>query len=102
MPRGSSLEQPAAWGSPWKGEIVTTEKVRELHEKRPFEPFVIHTADGRTVRVIHPEFLLRTVGGRTVYVHTGKGDRVEIIDLLLVTKLTTGSTNGKQRKNGRH
>jgi hypothetical protein len=78
------------------------EKLREFHEKRPFQAFDIHTADGETVRVRHPEFLLRTAAGRTIYVHTGRGEEVQTIDLLLVTKLTYGTTNGKHRKVGRH
>jgi hypothetical protein len=62
---------------------------------------MIHTADGETVKVAHPEFLWVLPPGRTIYVHTGRGEEVQTIDLLLVTKLTTGM-NGKQRKNGRH
>jgi hypothetical protein len=77
---------------------MTVEKLKLLHDQRPFQPFTIHMADGTSVTVKHPEFLLRTVGGRTIWVHSGKGDEAQIIDLLLVTKLSTGARNG----NGKH
>jgi hypothetical protein len=81
---------------------VTIQKIKELHDKRPFRSFTIHTADGETVSVKHPEFLWVLPPGRTVYVYTGKGEEVEIIDLLLVTKLTTGTVNGKHGRAGRN
>jgi hypothetical protein len=74
---------------------MTVEKLREFHESRPFQPFTVHLADGESVLVKHPEVLMRTTGGRTIYVHTGKGEEVQAIDLLLVTKLSVGSKNGK-------
>jgi hypothetical protein len=81
---------------------MTIQKIREAHEKRPFQPFAIHTADGEVVRVKHPEFLMVTPPGRTIYVATGRGEEVQTIDLLLVTKLTSGAINGKRKHNGRH
>jgi len=80
---------------------MTVQKIREAHEKRPFQPFTIQTADGDTVRVTHPEFLWVLPPGRTIYVYTGHGEEVQTIDLLLVTKLTAGA-NGKDKKNGKH
>jgi hypothetical protein len=78
---------------------MTVERLSQVHERRPFQPFTIHLADGTSVRVRHPEFLMRTAGGRTIHVATGKSEEAEIIDLLLVTKLTVGEKSG--RGNGR-
>ena len=65
---------------------MTIEKIRSLHDARPFRPFTIHLADGRNVRVEHPEFMSRSPSGRTIYVEK-PGDVGHHIDLLLVTDL---------------
>jgi hypothetical protein len=79
---------------------MTVERLQEALNRRPFQPFDIHTDDGEVVRVRSPEFAwVLPPGNRTMYVATGRGvddDRVEIIDLLLITKLTHGR-NGRTR-----
>ena len=65
---------------------MTIEQLREMHLARPFQPFDIHLADGRTLTVDHPEFLSQSRTGRTIYV-TSSDDRLEIVDLLLVVSL---------------
>jgi hypothetical protein len=79
---------------------MTIEQLRLLHQARPFQPFDIHLADGRSLPVDHPELLAMTPPGRTVVV--GHADGVfEIVDLLLVTSIkvrTNGSTHrGRKR-----
>lgn len=37
---------------------MTVEQFRELWRTQPFQPFTIHLADGRNLRVEHPEFLM--------------------------------------------
>ena len=65
---------------------MTLEQMRRLHKQQPFEQFFIHLADGRSVRVGHPENLVFSGLGRTVVVFDGD-DYEEIFDLLLVTSL---------------
>ena len=36
---------------------MTVELLRKMHRARPFEPFDIHVADGRSLPVPHPKFL---------------------------------------------
>ncbi|MEM1011800.1 MAG: hypothetical protein AAGI46_06220 [Planctomycetota bacterium] len=67
---------------------MTIQRIKQLHERRPFVPFTIETADGKSVEVRHPEFLAQTPNGRIV-IFVDENDNVEFIDLLLVTKLTT-------------
>jgi len=74
---------------------MTTEQLDRLHQARPFQPFTIYLADGTRHRVVSPEFLSRTRGGRTIIVSTG-GEHTAVIDLLLMTKITTG--NGARRR----
>jgi hypothetical protein len=69
-----------------------------MHQARPFQPFDIHLADGRSVPVDHPELLLITPPGRTIGVGLSDGT-IEIIDLLLVTSLKP-RVNGRGRKAG--
>ena len=80
---------------------MTTEKLREMLYARPFKPFSIHIAEGTVIPVKHPEFVLITSGGRTAHVHTGRGEEVKIIDLLLVTHITTNGSHSKRTRTGR-
>ena len=65
---------------------MTIEHLRNVHQARPFRPFAIHLADGRTLDVPHAEFLSHSPTGRTVIVYHGD-ESFSIIDLLLVTEL---------------
>jgi hypothetical protein len=73
---------------------MTIEQIRRLHQAKPFQPFDIHLADGRSLPVEHPEVLAITPPGRTIGVGLSDGT-IEIVDLLLVTTL-------KPRANGSH
>ena len=75
---------------------MTTERVRKMHQARPFEPFEIHLADGRRLPVRHPEFLSFSASGRTIVVSL-PDDTFESVDLLLVTSLKARS-DGSSRK----
>jgi hypothetical protein len=74
---------------------MTTDQFDIVHKAEPFRPFTLHLADGTNHGVTHPELVWRTPGGRTVFVSLG-GEKVVIIDLLLVTKITQG--NGARRR----
>lgn len=77
---------------------MTTNHIKALHAAKPFRAFRIHMADGASVDVTHPETMLLSQGGRTVFVNTA-GEDVSIIDLLLVTRLSyLHAPNGHQRK----
>lgn len=78
---------------------MTIEQIRELYQKRPFQPFEIHLADGRTLNVEHPELLARSASGRTIAV--GRPDDViETVDLLLVVSVNP-LPNGASRRRRR-
>lgn len=74
---------------------MTVEQLRKIHQARPFHPFEIHLADGRSLLVSHPECLAITPPGRTIGVGLDDGT-IEIVDLLLVTSLKP-RTNGRAR-----
>ena len=74
---------------------MTIEKIRQLYEVEPFQPFVMHLADGRKVAVTHREWLASAPSGRTVIVFQ-PDDSFNIVDLLLVTDLEV--KNGARAK----
>lgn len=71
---------------------MTIDKVKEVTSAEPFQPFTIHLADGRSVPVVHPEYLITSPQGRTVVVYQ-PDDAMNIIDVRLVTDLEI-PTNG--------
>jgi hypothetical protein len=60
--------------------------VRKSAARRPFRPFVIHLAGGRSVPVRSPEFIEVPEEGRLVVAHHPNGS-THVIDFLLVTDL---------------
>ena len=80
---------------------MTTEQLKTAWKAQPFRPFVIHLADGRAIKVVHPDFLSRSPSGRTIIVHQ-PDESWNVIDLLLVTDLEiTANGHGKRRRRGR-
>ena len=78
-------------------DLMTIEQVRRLYEAQPFQPFVIHLADGREVPVLHREFIMAAPSGRTIVV-CQPDDTFNIVDLLLVTDLEIKPANGSASK----
>ena len=60
--------------------------VRNLLHAAPFVPFTVYVADGRAIRVRHPDFATLTQGGGLLIVNTGEDD-FEIINVSLITRL---------------
>jgi hypothetical protein len=55
---------------------MTIEKLREFYDASPFQPFVLHLADGRKIPVVHRDFFAAAPSGRTVKPRrNGKGRR---------------------------
>ena len=63
---------------------MTVEQLKAVCAAQPFQPFVLHLADGRQIPVQHPEFIFTVPSGRTIFV-VQPDDTTNIIDLLLVT-----------------
>jgi hypothetical protein len=75
---------------------MTIQEIRKVYEARPFQPFELRTAGGRTVPVKSPEFLAFSPKQRCVYV--GLDDGLEVVDLLLVNSLKMRSRTGNGRR----
>jgi hypothetical protein len=76
---------------------MTVEKITALYRTRPFRTFDVFLADGRSLRVKHPEMLI--LGGRTCTIYVDP-EVPEIVDLLLVTSLKPVKTEGAKPTNG--
>jgi hypothetical protein len=76
---------------------MTIDRLRQMHQARPFRPFDIHLADGRSIPVEHPEFLSQSAGGRTLAVAVPGTDAIEVVDLLLVTSLKQRDSSQPRR-----
>jgi hypothetical protein len=76
---------------------MTIEHLDAVYKAQPFKPFTLHLADGSKHHVTHPELMWHTPQGRTVVISLG-GERMAIIDLLLVTKITHGIGVPRRRR----
>jgi hypothetical protein len=79
---------------------MTTEQLKKVHGKKPFEAFTLYLADGRDVSISHPELLTFSASGRTVHVHDAS-ECEEIIDLLLVVSLRLSGPHQAALRSGR-
>ncbi len=76
---------------------MTIEQLKAAYEAKPFRPFVMHLADGRTLPVTSREFIMAVPSGRTVVVCM-PDDAFHIVDLLLVTDLEFRPLNGSRSR----
>lgn len=74
---------------------MTLQQLRAAHQAQPFRPFTLQLADGDRVEIRHPEVMMITPGGRTIYVAISE-EEVKIIDTFLITAIHVG--NGRTRR----
>ncbi len=65
---------------------MTLERFRDAMRAQPFVPFRVYLADGRSISVVHPEYVAWNPGGRTAVI-IQPDDSCQHVDLLLVTSL---------------
>lgn len=76
---------------------MIADEIRELQRAAPFEPYTIHTSDGKALYVKHPDYLLITPGNQTVYVFSNETDR-EIVATRNITRVAPGAQKTRQRR----
>ena len=64
---------------------MSGETIREFLHAAPFVPFTIHTADGKSYTVDHPDFATLSRDGRVLVVNL-EGSRFAWVDLALATR----------------
>ena len=57
--------------------------IRQVLHQQPFQPFILHLVDGRSIQVPHTDFISVSQSGRRVIVEKGD-DSFEIVDVLLI------------------
>ena len=61
------------------------DELKKAKDRRPFQPFLIRTADGREVEVRHPDAI--AWGNQRIVSYVSPTDDWEVIDVALVTSL---------------
>ena len=62
------------------------DRLGEMLRASPFKPFDIKTADGDTIHVFHPDYAIRSPGGRTAVVFD-REDHMRIVNMEMVVTL---------------
>ncbi|HXE54576.1 MAG TPA: hypothetical protein VN541_16255 [Tepidisphaeraceae bacterium] len=68
---------------------MTTNQLREIAKREPFEPFTIHMADGSKFKVTHPESLFVPPEWSTNAILARADDRFSFIYLRNVTHISS-------------
>lgn len=63
---------------------MKSEEIRTLLHTQPFVPFTIHLADGRKMRIDHPDFVATAPKSDTLIVYQSDNS-FNIVDLTLAT-----------------
>lgn len=63
------------------------EELKQIKDRRPFEPFDIHLADGRELRITHPDSVAWHAGGIPRVLLVAHADGSEFVDPTLITAL---------------
>ncbi len=63
------------------------EELKRIKDRRPFEPFSIHLADGRELRITHPDSLAWYAEGIPRVIVVVHADGWDFVDLGLITSL---------------
>lgn len=81
---------------------MTVEQLRRVWTQVPFEPFLVHLADGRVLRVPHRDFMIVPPTAQRTFGVADEDGIIETVDLLLVVSLKpmNGKANGRRRRAG--
>ena len=79
---------------------MTFETLRDVIFARPFNPFVLKLADGRALRVDHPEFVGFVGDKRTLMLSFAGTGHFELIDLIFINSVEVGGGKTPRRKAG--
>ena len=77
---------------------MTIDQIRKATRAQPFRPFTVCLADGRQMRVRHPECIMIPPEASRTFIVAQEGEDYTIIDLLLVTSLDFKNGKTARRK----
>lgn len=67
---------------------MSTDQIKELLDADPFVPFTVHV-DQKEFKVPHPDYAWLNPGGRVLVVGQSNKEAVQLVDVLLITRITT-------------
>ncbi len=76
---------------------MTADTIRDFLRAAPFVPFSVQLANGRKVRVPHPDFASINPSGRTLIVYS-HGEHFEMVDVMLVTNVVVEKGSPKRKR----
>jgi hypothetical protein len=87
---------------------MSPNRIKEILDTTPFQPFTLYTGDGSSVDVLSKEFAYLYPGSRTLHVSVPKKSRPKDeedfeehrIDVFLITKVTSPPRRPNRRSNG--
>jgi hypothetical protein len=80
---------------------MKVDEVRSMLHRQPFQPFVIHMADGRRTPVKHMDFVLLAPSGREIIVYQ-PDNSWQVLDVPLITRLEVSRKNAGGRSKRTH
>jgi len=76
---------------------MIAEEIRELQAATPFEPYTVHTSDGKALYVKHPDYCFITPGNDRIYIFSDEVKR-EIIATRNITRVVPGARKPRSRR----
>jgi hypothetical protein len=76
---------------------MNLDRLRRMHQARPFQSFVMHLADGHNIPVDHPEMMSIALNGRTAAVFQ-RDNTFSLVDVMLITELEVKPAPGKPKR----
>lgn len=67
------------------------EAVKEHVSATPFRPFAVRLPDGRSYPVPDPDYASLSPNGHLLTVYTGEGNGARVLDVALITEITTNT-----------
>ena len=65
---------------------MDSDTIRRYLNTTPFKPFSVVTSDGKSIRILHPDYAFLTQGGATLLINT-EGDKVDDLYVPLITRV---------------
>ena len=68
--------------------IMDSGTIRRYLNTTPFKPFSVVTSDGKSIRIVHPDYAFLTQGGVTLLINT-EGDKVDDLYVPLIPRASS-------------
>ena len=76
---------------------MIAEEIRELQAATPFKRYTVHTSDGKTLYVKHPDYCFITPGNDRIYIFSDEVRR-EIVATHNITRVVPGARKPRSRR----